>query len=309
MASFRLVGSPKRKAYKPRKRPSVSEGKPIYFLHRIGLSVITKIYVNVSPEIVATDSVLAPGTITPRSVAQRLQAKFPCIPSFTLVDDTTCWLVFCSPVKMVNPVRAPYSNPRVVVELTATSGYFHLEAHFQRFNLEGNEAQLHSLIMSLQGYVLCPGLPSSLARSMTFGSKKLHRWGPLLQRSDYADCLMWHVASHAASSSMCPKCCRLSYHLQDMISSISPVTRQKRIAAGSRYPKVYLTPRSVAERIKNEKVQAVADKKAAKKLQRLDIDVDNITNRNLIAVVAELEHSSKDTLKQLLLEADLAGID
>ena len=110
-----------------------------------------------------------PGTITPRGMVQGLQARFPSIPSFSHVDDTTTWLVFCSPVTMVNPASAPYSNPNVVVELSGTSGRFHLEAHFQRvksFVLEGNEEQLHSLIMSLQKdsrYVLCPGLPSSLA--------------------------------------------------------------------------------------------------------------------------------------------------
>ena len=93
-----------------------------------------------------------------------------------------------------------------------------------------------------------------------------------------------------------------------MIKSIPPATKRKRTLAGSRYPKVYLTPKSLAEREKNEKVQALADKKAAKKLQRFDIGIDNITSDDLIAVVAELECTSKDTLEQLLVEADLAGI-
>ena len=195
-----------------------------------------------------------PGSGTPwRGMAQSLQARFPSTPSFTHIDDTTTWLVFCSPVTMVNPATAPYSNPRVVVELSSTSRRFHLEAHFQRvqtFVLDGNEEQLHSLVMSLQkdsGYVVCPGLPSSLAQSVTFGSKKLRRWGPLLQRSDHVDCLMWHRVSTASSSSICPKCSRLSYHLQDMIkqkSVISPATRQRRVSAGSRYPKMYLTRES-----------------------------------------------------------------
>ena len=145
---------------------------------------------------------------------------------------------------------------------------------------------------------------------MTFGSKKLRRWGPLLQRSDHVDCLMWHPVSNVAVSSMCPKCSRLSYHLQDMIkrkNTVSPATRQKRVSAGSRYPKMYLTPKSLAQRHKNERMQATANKKAAKKLRRFDIDVDNITNDDLISVVAELERTSKDTIEQLLLEADLAG--
>lgn len=91
-------------------------------------------------------------------------------------------------------------------------------------------------------------------------------------------------------------------------SMVSPATRRKRVSAGSKYPKVYLTPTSLAERVKNEKVQAMADKKTAKKLRRFDIDVNDITSQDLIAVVAELERTSKDTLEQLLLEADFAGI-
>lgn len=218
---------------------------------------------------------------------------------------------------MVNPAHTPYSNPRVVVELNGTSGHFYLEANFQcvkSYTMEGNEEALHSLIMSLHkdsGYVLCPGLPASLAESVTFGSRKLRKWGPLLHRSDHMDCLMWHTTSSDASSNMCPKCSRLSYHLHDMIkrkSTISPATKLRRVSAGSRYPKMYLTPKSLAERVKSEKMQAAADKKALKKLRRFDIDVNNITSEDLIAVVAELERTSKDTLEQLLLEADLAGI-
>lgn len=52
----------------------------------------------------------------------------------------------------------------------------------------------------------------------------------------------------------------------------------------------------------------IADRKTAKKLRKFDIDVDQMTNDDLISVVSELEHTSKDTLEQLLLEADLAGI-
>lgn len=60
--------------------------------------------------------------------------------------------------------------------------------------------------------------------------------------------------------------------------------RQKRVTAGSRYPKVYLTPKSLAQHHKNEKIQAMANKKAAKKLRRFDINIDNITDNDLLSV-------------------------
>lgn len=162
-------------------------------------------------ETVYKHPVLAPQIVPPLTgdFVQDLQAKFPSVPTFTHVYATTTWVMFCSPITMVNPAQAPYSNPRVIVELTDTSRHFYLEANFQRikcFTLEGNEGVLYSLIMSLQkdsGYVLCPGLPASLSRSVTFGSKKLRRWGPLLHRSDHVDCLMWHSPG-AVSSHMRP---------------------------------------------------------------------------------------------------------
>ena len=101
-----------------------------------------------------------PVTPSPRDEVQRL----PNFPLFLVSPTKITWLVFCSPVKTTNPTQVPYSNPRVVVELTEASGHFHLEAHFPRvksFTLAGNEEQLHSLIMSLQkgsGYVLLPWL-------------------------------------------------------------------------------------------------------------------------------------------------------
>jgi hypothetical protein len=90
--------------------------------------------------------------------------------------------------------------------------------------------------------------------------------------------------------------------------TISPATRQKRTSAGSKYPKRFLTPKSRSEREKNEKRQALANKRAAKKLQKFDVNVNEMTNDDLISVVAELERTSKDALEQLMIEADLAGM-
>ena len=47
-----------------------------------------------------------------------------------------------------------------------------------------------------------------------------------------------------------------------------------------------------------------------RELQRnstFDINVNDMTNDDLIAVVAELERTSMNALEQLLMEADLAG--
>lgn len=269
--------------------------------------------------IIATDPV--PSTSAqnvPYSVLQQLQIKFCDIPSFTHTDGSTTWLVFCGPVTTVNPTETPTSNPRVIIEHTTATTICHLEVHYQRiksFPYEGIEQELSTLISSLQNdsnYVLCPGLPSSIASSVTFESKSLRKWGPLFQRLDHRKCLMWYPASRSSSKpAMCPKCSRLYHHLQDMIKrrkNISPTTRQKRTSAGSKYPKRYLTPKSRLEREKNERRQALANKRAAKKLHKFDINVNDMTNDDLIAVVAELEPTSKNALEKLLMEADLAGM-
>ena len=140
MATFKLTGSPKRKAYKPRKRLSVGHGKHTCLCHRLILVLIDYCrFLESNTE--GPVPLCVPGTTSNRDIAQSLQARFPSTPSFAHVDDTTTWLVFCSPITMVNPASAPYSNPRVVVELSGTSKRFYLEAHFQRvksFVLEGN---------------------------------------------------------------------------------------------------------------------------------------------------------------------------
>ena len=71
--------------------------------------------------------------------------------------------------------------------------------------------------------------------------------------------------------------------------ALSPATREKHTSAGSKYPKRYLTPKSCSERQKNERQQALANKRAAKKLWKFDINVNDMTNDDLISVVAELE--------------------
>ena len=83
--------------------------------------------------------------------------------------------------------------------------------------------------------------------------------------------------------------------------------RQKHMAAGSKYRKRYLTLKSRSEREKNERWQALANKGVAKKLQKFDIIVNEMTNDDLISVVAKLEQTSKDALEELMMEADLAG--
>ena len=173
-----------------------------------------------------------------QNIFQQLQEKFSDIPSFIHVDGPSTWLIFHAPVTTVNPAQTPAANPRIVIEHTipAATTLCHLEVHYQRiksFSYEGNEQQLSTLIASLQrdsNYVLCPGLPSSVSSSVTFESKSVRKWGPLFQRSDHSECLMWYPASHKSSKpTMCHKCSRLHYHLRDMIQrkkAISPATRK-----------------------------------------------------------------------------------
>ena len=65
--------------------------------------------------------------------------------------------------------------------------------------------------------------------------------------------------------------------------------KRKCTSAGGKYLKRYLTSKSRSEREKNERWQALANKRATKKLRKFDINVNEMTNDDLIAVVAELE--------------------
>ena len=202
------------------------------------------------------------------------------------------------------PTLTPMSNPRVIVESVGTTMTLHLEAHLRRiksFPVQGNEPELYSLIQSLNtnsGYVLCKGLPDVLMKEVKFESKSLRRWSPVFSRSDHMECLMWYkpVKSVKEQSVVCPKCTRLLYHLQDTLrkrKSLSPKTRNKRVKASSKYPKKYLTPKSRALCYKNEKLQALRDKKQLNKLRKYDMDISEMSNNDVLALVAEIENKSK----------------
>ncbi len=183
------------------------------------------------------------------------------------------------------------------------------------FPLVDNENRVASLVASLMpgsGYVLCPGLPSSLSRAVTFESNSLRKWEPLFHRFDHNKCLMWysHGTSRTPSSRICLKCTRLATHLKDMLKkkkTLSPCTKQKRISARSKYPKRFLTPVSRSVRTQNEKRQLNTDKRALKKFRKFDIDVSAATNDDILTAVAEMERTSKHKLEELLEEADALG--
>ena len=98
------------------------------------------------------------------------------------------------------------------------------------------------------------------------------------------------------------------YHMQDMIKRkkvVSPKRIQKRTKAGSNYPKKYLTPRSLAQRIRNKKLDSQLRKRKLKKLEMFDVEVEEMSSDDILAVVAEIE--KLDKLDELLKEADVTG--
>ena len=110
---------------------------------------------------------------------------------------------------------------------------------------------------------------------------------------------------------MCPKCTRLMYHLRDTLKKktmTNPETKEGRTSAGSRYPRKYLTPESRAKREKNVKQNVLTDKHLLKNLGKFDVDVSKMTNDDILAIVADIEKTSKDKLEKLIAEADIAGI-
>lgn len=252
----------------------------------------------------------------------RIQEMFTHIPNFTHSSGSITWLVFCAPVTTVNPICTPIANPRVVIEIAESCTSAHLEVHFKRvqsFSVEGNEIQLYGLIASLSngsGYVLCSGIPTSVSCELSFESKSLRKWGTLFNRFDHKECLMWYKPSSGESGktpsmNSCPKCTRLMYHLRDTLKKkkmTDPETKERRASAGSRYPKMYLTPESRAKRERNEKQKALSNKRLLKKLGKFDVDVSKMTSDDILAIVADIEKTSKSKLEQLLAEADIAGI-
>ncbi len=77
--------------------------------------------------------------------------------------------------------------------------------------------------------------------------------------------------------------------------------------AGSKYPKKYLTPKSLGKRLRNEKLDTKKNKKKLKKLEKLDVEVEEMSSDDILAIVAEIEKTSKVKLEELLKEADVTG--
>ena len=252
----------------------------------------------------------------PKETTTHLQCVFSAVNNIICTMDSITWQIFYGPFSIVNPIGTPMYNPRVVMEIS-DSVYCHLEVHCSRvetFAANGNEAHLSTLILSLRpgsGYVLCPGIPHSFT---AFDSKNLRKWAAPLTRFDHYECLMWYAPVGGLTagelSRMCPKCTRLSYHMQDMLrrkQALTPRTLKARTLAGSRYPTRYLTPTSRAQKEKNVKRQILANKKTVKRLKIYDVDVSQLTHDDLITLVAVIEKTSKKNLENLFAEADIAG--
>ena len=245
---------------------------------------------------------------------KELQSMFPEVPSYTFREgENIIWLVFGGAMSVINPTLTPMSNPRVIVESVGTTMTLHLEAHLRRikfFPVQGNEQELYSLIQSLNTnsrYVLCKGLPDVLMKEVKFESKSLRRWSPVFSRSDHIECLTWYkpIKSVKEQSVVCPNCTRLLYHLQDTLrkrKSLSPITRNKRVKASSKYPKKYFTPKSS---LRTKSFKHWRDKK---QLRKYDMDVSEMSNNDVLALVAEIENKSKKQLEDLLEEADRTGM-
>ena len=68
-------------------------------------------------------------------------------------------------------------------------------------------------LLPCSGYLLCTGIPTSIALSNKFLTKSARTWGFPFNRYDHKECAMW-FKSNGVSTSRCEKCTNSMYYMK-----------------------------------------------------------------------------------------------
>ena len=154
-----------------------------------------------------------------------------------------------------------------------------------------------------------------MIEKITFDSKHARKWGEPFARVDHDECQLWFRSENVSSKQRylpptCEKCTSLRGYLQTEIkrrSLVSSDQKAKHILPSSHTALKHLTPTSKAKRLKLVTEERRAMKKKIDKYLQYDVSVAESTHDELLQIVSQIQHRSKQELETVLAEADKAG--
>ena len=239
-------------------------------------------------------------------------------------DDTKCFAIIDRGLSLNSLLSTPISNPRMILTMAldpkrdTVETTYTFEAHFEPIKSgKVGDGQFNELIESLHPsstYYLCEGIPQDVACNVTFDAKNLRKWGFPLHRTDHTQCLMWFhlekVPLNLKYGVRCTFCSKLYHYLICENSRRQKVTidqKAQRILPSSKCPVKYLSPFSKEKRHQLTRQELKSKKRKVQNYEQYNVNVGELSNEELLAIVTHIHHKSKADLSSLLTEADKVG--
>ena len=213
----------------------------------------------------------------------------------------------------------PVPNPRMVLQFPFGQGN-------NTYTFEVNCTALHTgpiggsdfhswlnTMLPGSGYYLCPGIGNGIGCSASSSAKSIRKWGFPFNRVDHKNCQLWlpkpELSKKWNHSPTCNKCMELFSYLRRETrrkAAITPTRKRKRLSPSSNYPVSHLTPTSRMKRLTLKRKKQLKLSMVLKK-DEWHVNVGEVTQHELLALVSKIHHHTRPELEQLLREAENAG--
>ena len=213
----------------------------------------------------------------------------------------------------------PVPNPRMVLRFPFGQGNntYTFEVNFTALHTGPfGGSEFHALLKTMlpgSGYCLCPGIGNAAECSASSSAKSIRMWGFPFNRVDHKKCQLWlpmpALSKKWSHSPTCEKCTALFCYLRKETrrkAAITPTRKRMRLSPSSNYPVSRLTPISRMKRLTRKRKKQLKLSKALKK-DGWNVNVGEVTQDELLALVSKIQHQTRPELEKLLREADNAG--
>lgn len=250
------------------------------------------------------------------STIDQIKAQYPPLSISVYCDSEAQWVMITGSISTRTPLPGiPVPNPRMVLRFPFGQGNntytFEVNCIALRTGPIG-DSDFHSWLNTMlpsSGYYLCPGIGNGVECS----TKSVRKWGFPFHRVDHKNCQLWLpipvMSKKWSHSPTCAKCTSLFSYIRKETrrkAAITPTRKRRRVSPSSNYPVSHLTPVSRMKRLTLKRKKQLKLNKMSKK-NRWNVNVDDVTQKELLALVSTIQHQTEPELEKLLREADNAG--